>query len=464
MYDMVYQLLMQHETAAGDGPGLRGAIIVKNDGDDTGAAIIRAYTQLAEGGELLVSFDNKYGYDRLLRGKEGCGALLSPIAVNNMLYRAGFRRQKVYSLYPDAARPLEMFRLGTTVDHRSGATFKERLRSVFTRQPLLRAFHPAYVCVAVKGKQQRRNFFEALMKELDITGPFRIVLGNPATVLLITGRQVIRIPLDRDSRRRCRNHWRALQALAASPAASLTGRAMRKGRFLDREYFVEERLAGTAVDVPLDNMDRLIGKAADFITRFHHHTVRPCRMDERCFRRLIGRGCMRLASCLDGGRHTRLDGLRRQLRERLIGQDIPLVWSHGDFKLENVLFDLRDDRITGIIDWDLSRRAGLPLLDLLYLLVYGTALREGRSMAEVFREKCRSLQFTANEQRLITAYEGALGLSPRLRAPLVTAAWVEHVSCRSREMLEGKSAKCADRAAWLQENVYAVIDSFGELP
>jgi len=62
--------------------------------------------------------------------------------------------------------------------------------------------------------------------------------------------------------------------------------------------------------------------------------------------------------------------LRAALARTLVGAAVPLTWQHGDYKLENLVFDTAARGVRAIIDWELAAREGMALVDLLYLLAY----------------------------------------------------------------------------------------------
>jgi aminoglycoside phosphotransferase (APT) family kinase protein len=54
----------------------------------------------------------------------------------------------------------------------------------------------------------------------------------------------------------------------------------------------------------------------------------------------------------------------------MIGATLPVVWIHGDYKLENLILDEGTRQVRAVIDWELGAPLGLPLADLFYLLCY----------------------------------------------------------------------------------------------
>jgi hypothetical protein len=61
--------------------------------------------------------------------------------------------------------------------------------------------------------------------------------------------------------------------------------------------------------------------------------------------------------------------------ERLIGVPTPLVATHNDLTMWNIV--RQDHKSIGVIDWETARRTGLPLVDFFYAAVDGVAATQG---------------------------------------------------------------------------------------
>lgn len=73
------------------------------------------------------------------------------------------------------------------------------------------------------------------------------------------------------------------------------------------------------------------------------------------------------------GWESGLAGHLAELCARLAGTRVPVVGVHGDYAPGNILLDR--DRVSGVVDWELGRRAGLPFSDLLkFAASYGSYL------------------------------------------------------------------------------------------
>jgi len=125
------------------------------------------------------------------------------------------------------------------------------------------------------------------------------------------------------------------------------------------------------------------------------------------------------------------DTIESLLERELLGQRLPLVWSHGDAG-SNYL-EGRDGELAGIIDWETSDRNGFPLHDWVLLCV-------GRSKRAKRGQGWASLRLTlSGEQSVffqelpVEGYLAAFDLDRRLIPALAISAWVRYVADRLPE-------------------------------
>ncbi|MFM2118928.1 MAG: hypothetical protein RL722_396 [Pseudomonadota bacterium] len=110
-------------------------------------------------------------------------------------------------------------------------------------------------------------------------------------------------------------------------------------------------------------------------------------------------------------------------------QPLSPVWMHGDFKIENVLYDLKSRHLTGVIDWEHARCPGLPLVDLYYLLTYNRQMA-GQGFGEAADALLDPQRRSADEARLIQRYCSSSGITPALLPLLDTAFVLHHLGVR----------------------------------
>ncbi len=127
---------------------------------------------------------------------------------------------------------------------------------------------------------------------------------------------------------------------------------------------------------------------------------------------------------------------------------------HGDYKIENLLFDPKTLQVTGIIDWDLSRKTGLPLLDLLYLIAYNRVIREAGEIETIFLDCILPGKFSEFERAARDEYIGKTGMDAGFADILTVMFWIHHVAYRI-EVASGEGRQ--------KKNMFRVLDSVGKL-
>lgn len=293
---------------------------------------------------------------------------------------------------------------------------------------------------------------EGIIKHLNLKNVERVFFGRPNTLILISTYEVTRIPLDRLSIVRCRLNYLMLKKLTGTNIASYAPKALGAGKFGKWPYYSESRLAGVAIDLPVSRMDEMVAKAADFITKFHKETARGIVINEINFKRLFGRDFARLMPYLNDEYRAKLARIEEMLKRQLMGKPFKTVWFHGDYKIENVLFDTNNWKIKGIIDWDLSRIQGLPLLDIFYLLIYGDYTMSKENVTNIFQSRLLDMNLSDKEIEFINSYLQIMGLSKAFLKPILIMFWINHVSQRYRQQL-------IDRVTYDYTHLDLVIDA-----
>jgi aminoglycoside phosphotransferase (APT) family kinase protein len=108
-----------------------------------------------------------------------------------------------------------------------------------------------------------------------------------------------------------------------------------------------------------------------------------------------------------------------------------VVFTHGDFWLGNLLGTEKGDLLTGVVDWKFADPEGLPLLDLLQLLLGTKGMHSGTGFTRSLTERLVARKFEDDEKALVEEYCGVLGISDRSIWHLVFMAWLEWVYRRT---------------------------------
>jgi len=250
-------------------------------------------------------------------------------------------------------------------------------------------------------------------------GSMTFVLGEGSRASLVA-----KVPLSGRALARCEENMATLSAVRRGGslpvgAEKLLPRALGRVDVLDHAVFVETALPGTAWREGMGRLRRRSSRrlAAAFLRDLHAATSRFIVFDDDGFEDRVGHYFDRLAGAF--GRSTESDtvlGMKEDLRGMLQERRWPVVLEHGDFHLGNCLFETSPWRLSGVIDWDLGSPSGLPVLDLLHLLI--TTETPGR-IDDGTARKLLDWHLSSDAKRLVREYLVAIGLAADAVGPFV---------------------------------------------
>jgi aminoglycoside phosphotransferase (APT) family kinase protein len=201
------------------------------------------------------------------------------------------------------------------------------------------------------------------------------------------------------------------------------------GKYRGQHWFAIQKMDGEFVDEPVDDLDDITERSADLLLDLHTETRQEVVVQQPDYDAICGE-LIASARKRHPGCGEMLGQIDAHLKTALLGRAVPLVWMHGDFKIENVGIDRVTRRPVSIIDWELSVPRGLPLLDLKYLLIYNRMIR-GESVFGVVHQALRNGgEWTSNESELLDAYCAAIGIDGALRSALSTLFVLHAVGSR----------------------------------
>ncbi len=137
--------------------------------------------------------------------------------------------------------------------------------------------------------------------------------------------------------------------------------------------FLLQHLPGVSSDAPVAGLDKITWQAAEFLISLHECTVRTLQMTPDAWSRTLG-AVFESARSRNPVVLAELQPLEERVRRLVMDGDWQEVCCHGDFKIENVLYDRTTLRLSGVIDWEHCMRTGIPYVDLAYLLTYNTMI------------------------------------------------------------------------------------------
>jgi hypothetical protein len=147
-------------------------------------------------------------------------------------------------------------------------------------------------------------------------------------------------------------------------------RSIADGEVDGDSYIFESALSGVPVIqlVGSKSWSPALHDAVAAVRRLHDVDGSVRRVDDRLFSQWVDpalQTAAELPTSWSQKRHWRLiELLRRRLRDGLVGRNVWVSRTHGDYSPNNVLADVTSGRITGILDWDRSLPAQPAFLDI----------------------------------------------------------------------------------------------------
>ena len=231
------------------------------------------------------------------------------------------------------------------------------------------------------------------------------------------------------------------------------------GRHGRRAYAVERAIAGQPASRALRRSARIshvldLGAAA--ITTLHRVTAVSRVIDDALLERWV-EAPLRLLEELGpvlgpGGSGTAVHRLADRLREPLTGRPCVTAWTHGDYWCGNLLLDQRGERVAGIVDWGAARPDGLPVIDLLHLLLTTRATVGRVSLGDVVGATLRGGLQGSGERRLLARADWSWPVGTPDESAVVLLAWLGHVT----SVMIKRPDYRTDRR-WLERNVGTVL-------
>jgi aminoglycoside phosphotransferase (APT) family kinase protein len=194
-----------------------------------------------------------------------------------------------------------------------------------------------------------------------------------------TANLIIRMPAGPAGVDRCRRNAQALLELEATPLAFATPRLAFEGAWRGMTFVAETRLNGQAVkylDMSPREREQVARNGQAMLADMYDRTSLVARLDAGAVQELFVDPLDRIAEYLEPAVAGPISEARVWLYARFTGAEWTLARTHGDYKATNFLTDRRG-RVTGVVDWDLSRPAGLPMTDSILLEAFDRSIVNG---------------------------------------------------------------------------------------
>ncbi len=402
-------------------------------------------------------------YSRLVKKQAYRTYTYSLPGLRRLARQAGFCRQEIYFIYPSSENPRELLGWGNI----SPSCKSHPLVQFLNRAGIGKYFQSSLALVGANRPAQK-SFIEQLLQQLQAqlgsTRPLGIdkcVVSKTNAVIFFlrganTGGAVLRLPLDKISFERLQNGFNTIQYVKSMNEATIAGllpEQLANDIYLGQPYFVERRMPGieaTALAKSPADLSRLVADTAAMISNFTHSSQKVVQADTPTRERYFLSYFRAVRPYLPDYR-VLLDQIAGFLEQITAGQRLPLVLAHGDLKLSNLLINPASRRLTGILDWDMSELRGLPLLDILHLVLAKYRLSRSWSIGTAVTEILLPQGFEQTERRIIEDYKQRFGISEKLYRALMITYWAKHIL---RNLVESGGSK---HPAWMKENIIDVF-------
>ena len=233
------------------------------------------------------------------------------------------------------------------------------------------------------------------------------------------------------------------QQLAAderlAPWAHYVPRVLASGLIDSTTFVIEQCLSlrdGRAVTGDPATTGVLMKDAIRVIDAFHHLSALRQQVDARVLAEIVDHPIDIVRANTSAGlfrsRARTLDRLALWLRHSLLGRDVEIGWTHGDYHLGNVLIDDRGDHVIGVVDWGRAEPDGMTVLDKITLIVFEGATSARQDVGAFMLELLRIVQFAPAD----AADSGVLRELRRILPPdsvadlrsLLMLTWLKHVA------------------------------------
>ena len=201
------------------------------------------------------------------------------------------------------------------------------------------------------------------------------------------------------------------------------------------EQYLSPRGGRAVADDPAAT-SALIADALAVIDDFHRVSARRRQVDAKVLGAIVDRPIDVLRANTSAGvfrsRARSIDRLAVWLRQSLLGLELEVGWTHGDFHLGNVLIDDFGNHVVGVVDWGRAEPDGLTVLDGFTLIVLERAKSAGEEISSFVLELLRDVGLPLADRAHIDVLGELQALLSRessvdLRC-LLMLTWLKHVA------------------------------------
>jgi hypothetical protein len=181
--------------------------------------------------------------------------------------------------------------------------------------------------------------------------------------------------------------------------------------------------------------EAIVRQLGGWLEAWSRTTLHARRADRALLDRWLLGPARRLADDFDDG--AGYAAWLESLAEAVLGRSVPLVATHSDLTMSNVL--IGPDGGLGVVDWEAATPDGLPLRDFCYAVVDATAARDGYRDRPAAFDRCFGREGMPFVREIVGALRGAIELPGDLATIAFHACWLQHAEDERRKREPGEA-------------------------
>jgi thiamine kinase-like enzyme len=392
-------------------------------------------------GSICIYEENRYA---LIKESGLISKLLNLFTDKRLVDIQSSNKHAIVTKYPSisySVNPYESFRDGAYVANKNIFTYKERFKQVLLRSRLSRLLATSNIWVIRKSKNHK-NLIEIILSELHKKPYMKGFNDLDYSVIYYKFGKLIVSLKDKV------NHDKSFFVVMALDQEAVKQRSNEKNtishlrnneeisKYIIDEYYEEDisgfkcyvmtEYQGVTVDIQTDKTEVMTNNAFNALmeltaaTKNHDYdSVKTTALIESYFEIMSKR--------MPNHKNDILI-IRNYVLREIVKHNISHVCMHGDLKLENFVLD-NSNSVVGIIDWELSDLNGLPLIDLLYLIIYNHQIEYSLEFEDVFMGVFEG-DIHSYETGMMNEYCNLLLINDELKELLIMVFFVHHFSFR----------------------------------
>lgn len=412
--------------------------------------------------EVVLTCDNRLAYKRS-SGKRNDFHVPGPLAFardalaprrgertlrgyRSLFARGGFAKPRAYALYPHSRDYTHVVALDASLPTLTIGPMerKNRVKLVGRSLGLFPWFTPSYALIGSRVRAHAPTRMDRVLDELSrrTNETAQIAeqhVGTRGNTLLVQTRArergpgwTLHVPLCPKNVPQLELHMRSLALVRAHFPGVPVPEPLFHGVIEDVWLSCERRLDGwTAPQVVGDRarIGRMQREVARHFATLVTRAARPF-TDEDFETQVAARFRLVAEHAAVASTIRALDRMLAETREKLVGATFPLVLYHADLRSKHVQVD-RDGGVIGYLDWGTTEDEGLPLFDLLHLVVHERKQERRITPGEAWRAIRDRRGLFDHETEAMESYARALALDPSVVSaidaiyPVLVAAMAE---------------------------------------